>query len=84
LNTLTLTARAELAKDNIWVGLVFPGFTQTNFHKNAIAYEMQSGRSTPPMDPVEPVAEKIVEACLTVPAKTYVDSVRYLDASKPG
>jgi NAD(P)-dependent dehydrogenase (short-subunit alcohol dehydrogenase family) len=38
LNALTLTARAELAADNIHVGLVFPGRTiNTNFGQNAIA-----------------------------------------------
>jgi NADP-dependent 3-hydroxy acid dehydrogenase YdfG len=36
LNAITLTARMELEKDNIKVGLVIPGITATNFFKNTI------------------------------------------------
>lgn len=36
LNALSLTARAELQKDNITVGVVHPRMTATNFGKNAV------------------------------------------------
>ncbi len=43
LNALTLTARAELAADNIQVGLVIPGVTiNTNFRQNALVMTSRS------------------------------------------
>lgn len=76
LNTLTRTARGELAKDNIVVGLVYPGFTDTNFHKNAIAYELDFAFPPPAKDPVDDIAAKIVEASLTGAEETFAASLQ--------
>ncbi|HEV7214230.1 MAG TPA: SDR family oxidoreductase, partial [Chloroflexota bacterium] len=74
LNGLTLTARAELAKDNIRVSVMYPRLTATDFGRNAITGQgatagrgpsaaQRAGMPTP--DPVEAVAAKILEAVLT-------------------
>ncbi|HEX2869312.1 MAG TPA: SDR family oxidoreductase [Ignavibacteriales bacterium] len=78
LNAITLTARMELAKDNIRVGLVYPGMTATDFFKNTISREMtHSDRMRMmPMDTAEAVAEKIVEAIKTEEAEVLVDSLK--------
>jgi NAD(P)-dependent dehydrogenase (short-subunit alcohol dehydrogenase family) len=44
LNTLTLTARLELAPDNIRVGLVYPGITATDFIKHAASVRISNDR----------------------------------------
>ena len=79
LNGLTLTARGELAADNIRVVLFHPGLTATDFGKNALRQEgggygppassgsMPANRPTP--DSVEAVAKKILEAAITEPAE---------------
>lgn len=66
LNTLSLTARAELEKDNIIVSIVLPGMTDTGFGKNsvksdAVAQTMQSRRreGMPTPDSPEHVAQRI-------------------------
>ncbi|MCU7493830.1 MAG: SDR family oxidoreductase [Ignavibacteria bacterium] len=78
LNAISLTARMELAKDNIRVGLVYPSMTQTDFFKNTISREMtHSDRmKMMPMDTAESVAEKIVEAIRTEEAEVYVESLK--------
>lgn len=77
LNALTLTARLELAPDNIRVGLVYPGVTATDFMKNAMRVQMDQGqRRRMPADPPEHVAEKILEAVQTEAAEVYADSIR--------
>ncbi len=72
LNGLSLTARNELAADNIRVVLFHPGQTTTNFGKNAL-HEGNGGFSPPqPMpkpDSAEAVAHKILEAAITEPAE---------------
>lgn len=81
LNGLTLTARAELAPDNIRVVLFHPGLTATDFGKNSLRREgeMNYGPrspSAPPMasrltpDSAEDVAAKILEAAINEPAET--------------
>jgi short-subunit dehydrogenase len=74
LNGLTFTARAELAKDNIRVGVMYPRLTATDFLRNALTPEgpNPSGRPAgaqrpglPTPDPVEAVAAKILEAVQT-------------------
>jgi NAD(P)-dependent dehydrogenase (short-subunit alcohol dehydrogenase family) len=76
LNGLTLTARNELAEDNIVVSLMHPGLTATNFGKNALQYETaESNRPPGPdarPDTPEQVAEKILEAINTGPAEQYM------------
>lgn len=78
LNALTLTARMELAPENIRVGLMLPGITATDFARNAI--RMTTGQTerhrTLPADSPEHVAEKIIEAVETEAAEVYADSIR--------
>lgn len=73
LNGLSLTARNELAADNIRVVLFHPGQTATDFGKNAI-FEENMGNWRPdddqPMpDSAEDVARKILEAATNEPAE---------------
>lgn len=77
LNALTLTARAELAADNIRVGLMIPGLTATDFHTN-LAGGGGPRPARPGMTPDTPehVAEKIAEAVETEADEVYADSVR--------
>lgn len=74
LNALSLTAREELKKDKIIVGLVHPYITDTNFFKNVIHPKGVKGtqraseetdRSMPPADPPEKVARKILQTVET-------------------
>ncbi len=80
LNGLTLTARAELAADNIRVCLMHPGRTSTDFGKNAMISNPAirptvppgSGAGAPPVDTAEMVAEKILEAAQNEPAEQFM------------
>jgi short-subunit dehydrogenase len=81
LNGLTLTAREELAKDNIRVILVYPRLTATNFGQNSIGYQ-GSGAARPagipvregvPIDSATHVAEKILEAIKNEPAEQFME-----------
>ena len=78
LNGLSLTARAEVAKDHIAVSLVYPFITATDFEKNTIKQLGQTewfggdGHEIPPADTAEFVAEKILEAIRTGVAEVYV------------
>jgi short-subunit dehydrogenase len=82
LNALTLTARAELASENIRVGLMIPGIVPTNFRKNGLmsggqdAIASRPGNPNIPMDTPEHVAEKILEAVQTEEAEVYANSIR--------
>lgn len=62
---LSLTAREELKKDNIVVGVVYPYITLTNFGKNTIkdpqGEDRQPGNSPTPADTAEYIAQKILE-----------------------
>lgn len=81
LNAITLTARAELANDNIRVSVMYPRLTATDFGKNAITSQgrrpggpsgsLRAGMPTP--DPVEKVAAKILEAVQTEVAEQTMD-----------
>ncbi len=81
LNAITLTARMELAADNIRVGLVVPGVVPTNFRKNGLMSggqdHLAGGRpgAVPSVSP-EHVAEKILEAVQTEEAEVYTDGTR--------
>ena len=77
LNGLSLTARNELAADNIRVVLFYPGATATDFGKNGLLDESlgkdwhPSGVGTTfKLDSAEDVAHKILEAAITEPAET--------------
>jgi len=67
LNALSLTARAELAKDKILVCVFHPRMTATNFGKNAVGVRMFENRSHSagmgdmPIDKAEAVAQKLVK-----------------------
>ncbi len=82
LNAMTLTARQELAQENIHVGLVYPGITATDFHShlaNGQTWNAPRGRAgAMPMDTPEHVAEKILEAVQTEAAEVYADSLKAL------
>lgn len=75
LNGLSLTARNELAADNIRVVLFHPGRTLMDFGKNALIENAGDGprpRSDQPMpqpDSAEAVAHKILEAAISEPAE---------------
>lgn len=78
LNALTLTARLELAPENIRVGLMLPGLTATAFHHNAIGIgpgQSERYRSMP-ADTPEHVAAKILEAVGGEAAEVFADSIR--------
>jgi NAD(P)-dependent dehydrogenase (short-subunit alcohol dehydrogenase family) len=78
LNALTLTARAELAKDGIVVELVHPGMTTTDFGKNSIRNNSgehliprrREGMPTP--DSAEFVANRIASAIESGEPETYM------------
>jgi NAD(P)-dependent dehydrogenase (short-subunit alcohol dehydrogenase family) len=83
LNALTLTARAELAEDNIRVGLVIPGRTiNTSFREKAVAMAPRPNPPAPaagvPMrvDTPEEVAQKILEAVQSEAAETFTASTK--------
>jgi NAD(P)-dependent dehydrogenase (short-subunit alcohol dehydrogenase family) len=82
LNSLTLTARQELAADNIRVGLVYPGLTETAFFSNLTHGQSSgwnSGGTRPggiPIDTPEQVAERILEAVQTEAAEVYAHTIR--------
>ncbi|HET6466629.1 MAG TPA: SDR family oxidoreductase [Nitrospiria bacterium] len=68
LADISLTAREELKKDRIRVGVVYPYMTQTDFEKNTIkdfVEEAPPGEGPrfkpPPPDPAEYIAQKIVD-----------------------
>jgi short-subunit dehydrogenase len=74
LNALSLTARAELSKDNIVVSVFHPKMTSTNFGKNSVSasarqlYDSNRPGSLPPgrpagmeVDTPEQVAEQIAK-----------------------
>jgi short-subunit dehydrogenase len=65
LNAISLTARAELAKDRIVVSLFHPRMTATRFGENAVgarpSYSGSPAAQAPGVDRAEEVAEKIVE-----------------------
>ena len=67
LNGISLTARAELSKDNIKVSIVHPYMTETEFFRNAAknsnipTWQFQSRNDMPEPDSAEFVAGKILE-----------------------
>ncbi len=67
LNSLSLTAREELAKENIVVSVVLPGLTATNFSNNSINTHAPwgSGKQMPRADSAEKVADVILKTIET-------------------
>lgn len=81
LNAITLTARQELATDQIQVGLVIPGLTATNFAENSIRLPTppaaaQERRGPMTIESAEAVAAKILEAVQSGAAEVYADSIK--------
>lgn len=79
LNALSLTARAELQKDNIIVNIMLPAMTDTDFGKNAVksdtvaqTLQSRSREGMPKPDSAEAVAKRIVTAIETGQAEVYV------------
>ena len=76
LNSISLTARQELAKDKIIVSIVLPKMTKTNFMKNSLGPQTHwtPNPNAPPLqiDPAEKVAEKILEVIKTEEAEAIV------------
>lgn len=69
LNCLSLTARAELEKDNIVVNVMHPGLTETEFGKNSLksqkvgqSMNSRAREGMPAADSAEYVAERILHA----------------------
>jgi len=79
LNSITLTAREELAKDNIIVSVVYPYMTLTDLDKNMFGieggdfepFEGEADANLPPPDPPEYVAARILEVIETEEAEQY-------------
>lgn len=76
LNALSLTARAELAEDNIIVSVVFPGLTDTDFGKNAVradnTFVSRNRPNMPNADSAEHVATRIAYALESGDAEVYM------------
>ena len=78
LNSISLTARQELAKDKIIVSIVLPKMTKTNFMKNSLGpvthWEPNQNPNAPPLqvDTAEKVANKILEVIKTEEAEAIV------------
>ena len=79
LNGITLTARAELEKDNIKVSIIHPYITATEFYKNTLKNEsatgghFQSSGDMPAPDTAEFVAQKILGAIESEEAEVFVN-----------
>jgi NAD(P)-dependent dehydrogenase (short-subunit alcohol dehydrogenase family) len=79
LNSITLTAREELARENIIVSVVYPYMTLTDLDKNMFGveggdfepFEGEADANLPPPDPPEYVAGRILEAIETEEAEQY-------------
>ena len=75
LNMLSLTARKELADDNIIVSIVHPGLTATDFGKNSIKSKIEHKQmlwNMPVADPAEKVAERILKIILSGDAEEHL------------
>jgi len=75
LNMLSLTARKELAEDNIIVSIVHPGLTATDFGKNSIKSKKEHKQmlwNMPQADPAEKVADRILKIIITGDAEEHL------------
>jgi short-subunit dehydrogenase len=83
LNTISLTAREELANDKIVVSVVYPYMTATDFEKNTITSKNYNSKqeavepdeeynSLPPPDSAEIVAKNILEVVISERAEQFV------------
>ncbi len=72
---ISLTAREELAKDNIIVGVIYPYITNTNFYKNKINGEEVPDEENMYLkegDSPEVVAQKVLELIESEKAEVFV------------
>lgn len=82
LNAITMTARQELAKDHIRIGLVYPGITATEFlhhlPEGRAGQETQGRSQTTAMaiESAEQVAKTILEAVETEAAEVSTDNLK--------
>jgi len=79
LNTISLTARAELAADGIVVSVVYPGLVDTDFGKNAVkcgeetrGMESRRREHLPEPDSAELVASRILFALESGQAEVFM------------
>ena len=83
LNTISLTARKELADDKIVVSVVYPYMTATDFEKNTITSKNYNSKqeatepdeednNLPPPDSAETVAKNILEVVISERAEQFV------------
>ena len=92
LTLITLTARAELAAENIRVGVIYPGMMATQMHRHllpastmqpvAVAWEAGGDlpAEAPQREAPEAVANKILEAVQQEMAEQYTDGFLKLAA----
>ena len=92
LTVVTLTARAELARENIRVGTLYPGMMATDMHRHllpastvqqtAVAWEAGGNlpASAPQREAPEAVAGEILEAVQQEGAEYYTQGVLKLAA----
>jgi short-subunit dehydrogenase len=80
LNSITLTAREELAEDGIVVSVVYPYITLTDFDKNMLGvesgdleqFEAEVDANLPPPDSAEYVAARILKVIETEEPEQFV------------
>ncbi len=68
---ISLTAKEELRKDKISVGVVYPYITETDFEKNTIKEDGDRDGGMPEGDSAGYVAEKILDAIESERAETF-------------
>lgn len=83
INTISLTAREELADDKIIVSVLYPYITATDFEKNTLRsikynsgqneiYTGEEDSNLPPPDSAETVAQKILDVIASEKAEQFV------------
>ncbi|HYW85694.1 MAG TPA: SDR family NAD(P)-dependent oxidoreductase [Spirochaetia bacterium] len=81
LNAISLTARAELAPDNIRVGIMLPGMTATDFGRNALgsrpaAMGGPGARGSGPAGPAAPRADMPPVETAEMVAEKILEAIR--------
>ncbi|MGD1012509.1 MAG: SDR family oxidoreductase [Acidimicrobiales bacterium] len=84
LNVLSQTAGAEWAKDHIFVSVVYPSVTATEFHDRLRAGKIADGARNIPVDPPERAAAAVLFALRTgEPHVLVADPPRPIDLPQP-
>jgi NADP-dependent 3-hydroxy acid dehydrogenase YdfG len=78
LNAITLIGRQQLTADNIFLGLVYPGVTATNFFNTLLEGRQPASAPVGATDVASPesVAETILEAVETQAAEVYTEDLK--------